>query len=165
MDQQWHWGKYVVSTDRQRLDITSIHRFLTQESYWAQGRTLEATHKALEHSLCFGLYYQDQQIGFGRALTDYATFAYLLDVFVIKPHRRRGLGKWLVQCILAHPELRGVQRWVLRTRDAHGLYARFGFAPLTHPENTLELNRDPVAERWVVAEQAGSSKPLAERQG
>lgn len=146
MIQQWHWHDYTISTDPQRLDLAVIHHFLSQEAYWARGRTLEITRKSLEHSLCFGLYYQEQQIGFGRVLTDYATFAYLLDVFVLHLYRGRGLGKWLVQSILDHPALRPVPRWSLRTLDAHRLYARYGFTPLQKPDATMELYRLPTEE-------------------
>lgn len=141
LEQQWQQDPYTISTDPQRLDIDLIHDFLAHEAYWSQGRTPEVTRKALEHSLCFGLYDPQGQVGFGRVLTDYATFAYLLDIFVLAPHRGRGLGKWLVGCILAHPALCAVERWLLRTRDAHGLYAHFGFAPLNRPEATMELYR------------------------
>jgi GNAT superfamily N-acetyltransferase len=145
MIEHWHENDYTISTDPQRLDLAMIHRFLSEESYWARGRSLEITRKALEHSLCFGLYYQEKQIGFGRVLTDYATFGYLLDVFILQPYRGQGLGKWLVQSILAHPALQPVPRWLLRTFDAHSLYAQYGFTPLHRPEATMELIR-PVEE-------------------
>lgn len=141
MHYQWQRGEYTISTDPDLLDIVAIHRFLSEETYWAKGRAFETTLKSIEHSLCFGLYYDVQQVGFARAITDYATFGYIMDVFVLPQHRRLGLGKWLVYSILNHPELQDVTRWVLRTRDAHSLYARFGFGALAKPETTMELRK------------------------
>jgi GNAT superfamily N-acetyltransferase len=137
---QWERDGITVSTDRQRIDVALVHQFLTEESYWAQGRSPEATIRSLENSICFGLYTaQEGQIGFARAITDFVTHAYIADVFVLRPYRGRGLGKWLVQCVLDHPDLRGLRCWDLRTADAHGLYARFGFSALARPESLMEL--------------------------
>jgi GNAT superfamily N-acetyltransferase len=141
MHHEWQRGEYTISTDPDLLDVIAIHRFLSEDTYWAKGRALEITLKSIEHSLCFGLYYDRQQAGFARAISDYATFGYIMDVFVLPQHRRLGLGKWLVQSILNHPELQEVTRWVLRTRDAHNLYARFGFGALAKPEATMELRK------------------------
>jgi GNAT superfamily N-acetyltransferase len=132
-------GEFQISTDREKLQKDLIHRFLVEESYWAAGRTFEQTLAAIENSLCFGLYRGDQQIGFARVVTDHATFAYVGDVFVINTFRGQGLSKWLMQTILEHPSLQGLRRWLLATRDAHGLYAQFGFVPLVNPDRWMEL--------------------------
>lgn len=121
-----------------RLDIELIHRFLREESYWAQERTIEQTRTAIENSICFGVYDNGKQIGFARVVSDKATFAYLGDVFIIEEYRGRGLSKILMQAIIEHPELQGLRRWVLATRDAHGLYEHFEFSSLRHPERWME---------------------------
>jgi GNAT superfamily N-acetyltransferase len=131
---------FLVSTERARLDVPAIHAFLAG-SYWAPGIPLEVVRRSLEHSFPFGLYEPVRQIGFARVITDRATFAYLADVFVLETHRGRGLGRWLVECVLAHPDLQGLRRLVLVTRDAHGLYADFGFAPLADPAHYMEIVR------------------------
>jgi GNAT superfamily N-acetyltransferase len=138
---EWRREEYTVSTDPQKIDVMMVHRFLSEESYWAKGRPFEVTTCALDHSVCFGLYrnLDDRQVGFARVVTDFATYGYLMDVFVLRPYRRQGLGKWLVQCVLAHPGLQSVSRWQLKTADAHGLYARYGFARLATPESMMEL--------------------------
>jgi GNAT superfamily N-acetyltransferase len=132
----------MISTDPSRLNMDAICSFLSR-SYWASDRPRETTQLAVEHSLCFGVYDRDQQIGFARVVTDYATFAWLADVFIEEEYRGRGLGKWLVETVLSHAELRSVARWFLATRDAHELYRRFGFMSLTAPERRMELNRPP----------------------
>jgi GNAT superfamily N-acetyltransferase len=132
---------FLVSTDPARLDLDVVHGFLTR-SYWARGVPRAVVERALRHSLCFGLYEGERQIGFARAVTDRATFAYLADVFVLDSHRGRGLGKWLMECVRRHPDLQGLRRWALVTRDAHGLYRPFGFGPLAHPDRWLEIH-DP----------------------
>lgn len=118
---------YLISTDKSRLDLTLVHQFLSQESYWAKNMPLELVCKAVDNSLCFGIYGNDQQVGFARVITDYTTFAYLSDVFVVKEHRGQGLSKWLVQYIINYPDLQGLRRWTLVTADAHTLYEQFGF--------------------------------------
>ena len=120
-------SEYEISTDPARLDRVLVHRFLSEESYWARGRAREVTERSIEGALPFGVYLGGEQVGFARVVTDGATFAWLADVFVVRAHRGRGLGKHLVQTVLEHPELRGVRRWVLGTADAHDLYRRFGF--------------------------------------
>lgn len=137
-EREWQRGEYTISTDDKRLDIRLIHDFISNHSYWGQGRTLETVQLSLDNSLNFGLYTDQQQIGFARIVTDYATFAWIADVFVLPEQRGRGLSKWLLEVILSHPELQGFRRWVLATRDAHALYARFGFIPLHRPERWME---------------------------
>lgn len=133
----------TISTDPALLDIETIHRFLSEEAYWAKGRPAPVVAKAIRNSLNFGLYRQRQQIGFARVVSDFATFAWLSDVFILPEHRAQGLGKWLVQSIQSHPELQGLRRWILSTADAHGLYRQFGFQPLANPARWLELFTDP----------------------
>ena len=139
MVHEWRRGEYLISTDKERLDIATIHGFLTT-SYWAAGVPIETVKRSIEHSLSFGLFQHDQQIGFARIITDYATFAYLADVFVLEPYRGRGLSKWLMQIIVAHPELQGLRKWTLFTRDAHGLYRQVGYTALANPERAMERN-------------------------
>ncbi len=126
---------YSISTDKAKLDIGVIHHYLSAESYWAKNIPLEVVKRSIDNSLCFGLDHQHIQIGFARLVTDKATFAYLADVFIIESYRGKGLSKWLVQTILAYPEVQGLRRWMLGTRDAHGLYAQFGWTPI--PEEMI----------------------------
>ena len=130
---------FEISTDKSRIDIDMIHRFLSEESYWANKRTLEQTKTAIENSICFGVYLGDKQVGFARVITDKATFAYIGDVFVLNECRGYGIGKMLMEAMLAHPELQRLRRWVLATKDAHGLYEQFGFSELRFPERWMEL--------------------------
>jgi len=122
----------IISTENSELNIDFIHQFLTN-SYWAKGRTKEAVQTTLEHCLNFGVYIDSKQIGFARVLTDYAVFGYLMDVFIIEEHRGNGYSKKLLKTIMEHPELQGIQRWMLATNDAHELYKQFGFKPLPEP--------------------------------
>jgi GNAT superfamily N-acetyltransferase len=131
--------EFTVSTDPSRLDLHWIHNYLTSEAYWARGIAFPVFRKSVENALCFGVYHQSKQVGFGRVISDYATFAYLADVFVTENYRQKGLGKWLVECVRNYPELQGLRRWMLVTSDAHGLYQRYGFAPLEHPEKMMEI--------------------------
>lgn len=133
-------GAFLISTDASRLDLDVVHGYLTR-SYWAEGVPRDVVARSLPHSLCFGLYEWERQVGFARVISDRATYAYLADVFVIESHRGRGLSKWLMEAILAHPELQGLRRFALATRDAHGLYARFGFKALGAPERHMEILR------------------------
>ncbi len=137
---------YRVSTDPKRLDLDVIHRFLSETSYWAAGIPRSTVERSVRGSCCFGLYVEQsgEQVGFARVITDYATFGYLGDVFVLPEHRGRGLSKWLVEQVMAHPDLQGFRRWILGTRDAHSLYTRFGFRPLARPEIFLEVHRPDV---------------------
>jgi GNAT superfamily N-acetyltransferase len=144
MVHEWYRGEYTISNDRQRLDLHVTHDFLTN-SYWAKGRTLDRVTQSIECSLPFGLYYQDAQIGFARVITDYVVLAFLADVFVLEPHRGKGLGTWLVKVVTGLPELSSVRRWLLGTRDAHGLYGKFGFV---EPNSGVFMERlDPDCDR------------------
>lgn len=138
MTEFWERGDYAITTDRARLDVDMIHRWLSNESYWASGRSREVVQRSIDNALCFGIYKQNEQVGFARIVTDYATFAWVADVFVLEAQRGRGLSKWLMEVILAHPQLQGFRRWVLSTKDAHGLYERFGFIKLHRPERWME---------------------------
>jgi len=120
-------GPYQVSTDISKLDVNVIHKYLSEESYWAKGIPRDVLEKAIHNSICFGLYHNAEQIGFARAVTDKATFAYVADVFVLPAHRGKGLSKWLMQTIQAHPELQNLRRWILTTKDAHSLYEQCGW--------------------------------------
>ena len=130
-------GAFRVSDDPALLDLGVVHGFL-RESYWATGIPREVVERSVRGSLCFGVYEASSQIGFARCVTDRATYAYLADVFVLPSHRGRGLSKWLMECILSHPDLQGLRRWGLVTADAHGLYAQFGFGPPARPERHME---------------------------
>lgn len=137
---------FVISTDWARVDRDVVRRYLAEESYWAQGLPEDVLERAIAGSLNFGVYEEvtETQVGFARVVTDYATFAYLCDVFVLPEYRGRGLSKWLMEVILAHPELQGFRRWMLMTKDAHSLYARFGFTALPNPENAMQIHNPTV---------------------
>ncbi|WP_431210761.1 GNAT family N-acetyltransferase [Puia sp. P3] len=144
-------GDYTISTDKDKLDIPFIHSFLSKEAYWSLNIPLDTVERAIAGSLCFGVYHTPQtgqptegrsQVGFARIITDYATIAYLGDVFITTPHRGRGLSKILMQQIMTHPNLQGLRRWVLLTADAHELYLKFGWKPIPHPEKYMEVH-DP----------------------
>ena len=135
-----HKDKFTISTDPQRLDINAINDFLTR-AYWASGRPRERTERALANSLVFGLYDGEKQIGLARIISDYAVFAYLCDVFIHEDYRAHGLGKWLIETVMAHPDLQGLRRWMLATNDAHGLYRQFGWEELRNPENWMQILR------------------------
>ena len=135
---EYHRDGYVISTDRERLNTHLIHDYLSNRSYWAQGRPLAVLLKSIEHSLCFGVYRGAEQVGFARVVTDYATFAWLCDLFMLESHRGQGLGKWLVECVVAHPELHALRLFILATRDAHELYRRYGgFESLQEPQRLM----------------------------
>ena len=129
---------YEISTDPARFDIDAIHAFLTQ-SYWSPGIPRATVARAIANSLCFGAFWQGQQVGFARMVTDKTTFAYLCDVYVLEAHRGHGLSKQLMEHVMKHPDLQGLRRMMLATRDAHGLYAQFGFTPLSAPERIMEV--------------------------
>ncbi len=141
--QEWRRDHYLVSTDKQRIDLALVHNFLSNNSYWATGVPLEVVRRAIEHSLVFGVYAGEQQIGMARVITDYATYAYIADVFILDAYRGLGLGVWLMECVAAHPNLQGFRRWTLFTRDAHSLYEKIGFKRSEYPERLMErLNND-----------------------
>jgi GNAT superfamily N-acetyltransferase len=135
-----------ISADPALLDLDVIHGFL-KLAYWCEGLPREVIERAIRNSRCFGVYDHGRQIGFARMITDRATYGYLADVFVLEPHRGRGLSKRLMQAIVAHPDLQGLRRWSLITRDAHGLYAQFGFQPLSQPERHMEILNPDVYKR------------------
>jgi GNAT superfamily N-acetyltransferase len=137
MTRGWRRGEYLISTDRSLLDLEVVHGYL-KESYWAVGVPEEVVRRSVENSLNFGVYSGEEQVGFARVVTDHATFAYLADVFVLEEHRGQGLGKWLVEVILSYPDLQGLRRWMLATRDAHELYRQYGFAELGRPGIFME---------------------------
>lgn len=146
-------GEYSISTDKSLLDLGVIHGFLNA-SYWAAGRSVETIRRSIENSLPFGVYKGTKQVGFARVITDYATFAWIADVFILDEHQGKGLGKWLMEVIIAHPELQGFRRWVLATKDAHELYRKFGFNELRLPERWMERHDPNTQERpdyWSAA--------------
>jgi GNAT superfamily N-acetyltransferase len=142
-ESEYRKGAFTVSADRERIDLDVVHGFLA-ECYWAEGVPRDVVARSIENSLCFGVYAEGKQVGFARVISDYATYAYIGDVFVLEPFRGRGLGKWLMECVMRHPRLQGLRRWSLVTRDAHGLYSQFGFGPLKKPQNYMELHRPDV---------------------
>jgi GNAT superfamily N-acetyltransferase len=129
-------NNFSISTDKNKLDLNYIHQFLT-ESYWAEGIPIEIVQRSVEGAMCFGVYDRENQIGFARVITDKATFGYLADVFIDPNYRGKGLSKWLMETIMNHPDLQGFRSWQLATRDAHGLYEKFGFKPLDNPERIM----------------------------
>ena len=139
-------GAIELSTDKLRLDLALIHQYLSEQSYWAKGVPREIVERAIDHSLCAGIYREGAQVAFARVVTDHATFAYLADVFVLPEERGQGLSKMLVAALMAHAELQGLRRWLLATKDAHALYAQFGFEPLMNPARFMErFDADPYS--------------------
>lgn len=153
-------GEYVASSDRARVDVHAVHAFLAT-SYWAEGIPLETVRRSIEHSLCFGVYHGDRQVGFARAITDRATYAYLADVYVLEAHRGHGLARLLMECVMAHPALQGLRRFSLVTRDAHGLYERFGFALISDVPAHMEIRRTNLYRASVPDAPGGSATPGA----
>ena len=141
---QWSRGPFRISTSQELLDINFIHQYLSKDSYWARHIPRETVEKAIQGSLCFGIYHEQEQTGFSRVITDFATLAYLADLFVVEKFRRQGLSKWLLDCMQLHSALQDLRRWMLATRDAHGLYQRYGFKKLQSPENIMELHNPGV---------------------
>jgi GNAT superfamily N-acetyltransferase len=154
---EYRRGEFLISTSRERLSMDVVYGFLTN-CYWAKGIPREVVARSIEHSLCFGIYDESQglakeaghgapsQVGFARVVSDFATVAYLGDVFVLESHRGQGLSKWLMECVMKHPALQNLRRWILLTRDAHGLYSQFSFTPLQAPERYMEFHRPNVYE-------------------
>ena len=137
---------FIISTEKEKLDIDLIHSFLNR-TYWAEGISKEIIRRSIEGSLCFGVFENDKQVGFARMITDKATFAYLADVFIIEEYRGRGLSKWLMEVIMSHPDLQGLRRMILATKDAHGLYKQFGFTPLINVDRWMHILDQDVYKR------------------
>lgn len=150
-------NKYEISTDMSRLNLDLIHEFLT-ESYWAKGIPREVVVRSIQNSLCFGVFDGKRQIGFARVISDFATYAYIGDVFIVESHRGRGLAKRLMRAIMRHPELQELRRWSLVTRDAHQLYRQFGFAPLANPERYMEIRNPEVYKPGEAKAEARTGK-------
>jgi len=144
----WHRAPFEISTDKARLDVALIHENLAR-SYWSPGIQREVVERAIANSVCFGAYHACEQVGFARVVSDCATFAYLCDVFVVAAWRGRGISKFLMECVKAHPDLQRLRRWMLATRDAHGLYAQFGFTPISAPERFMQIHDPHVYELTV----------------
>ena len=138
---------FCISTNKSNLDISAIHHFLSTEAYWSLGIPFEAIKKSIDHSLNFGLYHNEKQIGFARIISDFSTIAYLGDVYVLPEFRGRGLSKWLMETITSFPELQGLRRWILLTGDAHGLYKKFGWKDISNPERWMELHNKDVYKK------------------
>lgn len=155
---RWRRGRFEIATDRRRLDSKLIHKFLSEHSYWARGIPRSVVDRSLRGSLCFGVYEGQAQAGFARVITDFATYAYVGDVFVLPEYRGRGLSKWLMECIRAHPQLQGLRRWSLVTSDAHGLYRQFGFSAVACPEAYMEIHNPKVYAARPVREASPSKR-------
>jgi GNAT superfamily N-acetyltransferase len=140
---QQHRAEYTVSTDPSRMDIAVIHGYLSR-AYWCEGIPRDVVERSMRNSLCFGLFKGEEQIGFARVITDYATYAYICDVFVLEAHSGHGLGAWLMQCVMRHPKLQGLRRWSLVTRDAHEFYREVGFTALAKPQSYMELHTPDI---------------------
>ncbi len=142
-------GEYLFTTDRDALDVEAIYRFLSKESYWARGVRREVVAACVRNSFCLGVLHQGRLVGFARVVTDYATYGHVMDVFVLPERRGQGLGKRMMERIMAHPDLQGFRLWTLGTADAHGLYARYGFAAPAHPQRWMERrDPDPQGRTW-----------------
>ncbi|MBI9049796.1 MAG: GNAT family N-acetyltransferase [Anaerolineaceae bacterium] len=136
---EWQRDNYIISTDQKKINREVVYQYLSQESYWAIHIPVEIVHRSLDHSLCFGVLEKGKEmVGFARVVSDYATFANLMDVFILPPSRGLGLSKWLLTCIFSHPDLQNLRCWSLKTRDAHGLYRQYGFQLAKHPEKIME---------------------------
>jgi predicted N-acetyltransferase YhbS len=146
----------MIEVTNDRVDVEVVHRYLSEESYWAKGITRELVERSIANSLPFSAFDGDAQVGFARVITDYATYAYLADVFVLPSHRGRGIAKLLMKAIVEHPKLQGLRRWSLVTRDAHRLYAQFGFTPLDAPErHMMKRPREAVSNPVILSEEGG----------
>jgi len=144
----WHKNEFTISDEKNLLNKDYIHDFLSNKSYWAENIPEEIVRRSIEGSCCFGIYHNEKQVGFARVITDKATFGYLADVFIDEAYRRRGLAHWLMEVVMSHPELQGFRGWMLTTRDAHSLYAKFGFAPLENSQRVMRRsNLDVYAKK------------------
>jgi len=148
---EWKKAQFQVTTDQGRLDLNVIYDFLARQSEWARGIPRSTLEKSVRNSLCFGVFQGEKQVGFARVISDNATIAYLGDVFVLPEYRGSGLAKWLMECILSHPDLQNLRRWILVTEDAHGLYRKFGFTQLRHPDGFMELHNPDVYKAEAVS--------------
>jgi GNAT superfamily N-acetyltransferase len=158
---EWQREQYTISTDKSKLDVGMIHHFLYTTAYWSFGRPMDTVRKSIKNSLCFGLYDGEKQVGFSRLVTDYATFGWLCDVFILTSHRGRGLGKWLIQCIMEHPDVKSLRRIILSSRDAQEFYAEAGgFQPLLYPSNWMEkFTEAPFRKAKSVTSQSNKKNP------
>lgn len=136
--------RFCISTDEMKLDIDSVHEFLSTKAYWCLNIPKETVRKSIENSLCFGVYDGDKQIGFARVISDFSTIAYLGDVYILEEYRGNGLSKWLMEIIMNHPELQNLRRWILLTGDAHGLYRQFGWNDIADPPKWMEKHNKNV---------------------
>ena len=143
---EWRKHEYLLSTDKSKIDVEAVHHFLSH-SYWAENIPREVVQTSIGNSLCFALYHHDKLIGFARVISDFATFAYLADVFILPEERGKGLSKWLIATIIEHPQLQGLRRFVLATRDSHGLYAQFGFTQFDKPERWMQRHNPDVYKK------------------
>lgn len=143
---EWTKEDFLISTDKTKIDVSYVHHFLAN-CYWAENIPVEVVQRSIEGSLCFGVYHYQKQIGFARAITDEATFAYLCDVFIDENFRGQGLSKWLMKTILDYDGLQGLRRFMLATKDAHGLYTQFGFVPLILPERWMHIHKPDVYKK------------------
>ena len=135
----WQKENFIISDEKEKLNAEYIHDYLSNRSYWAENIPLETVKRSIDGSICFGMYDDGKQIGFARVVTDKATFGYLADVFIDEDFRAQGLSKWLMEIIMAYPELQGLRRWMLGTKDAHSLYEKFGFEPLENPKRIMHI--------------------------
>jgi len=145
---EWRRDRWTISTDPARIDLEVVFDFLSEEAYWAQGRERDVVERSVAGSLVFGVYDGERQIGFARAVTDRATFAWICDVFVLPEARGSGLGVWLMECVVAHPHLKGLRRMLLATRDAHDLYRKVGFSELPEPSRFM-VRQQPPPKTWM----------------
>lgn len=143
----WQKENFIISDEKEKLDAEYIHDYLSNKSYWAEDIPLETVKKSIDGSICFGMYENAKQIGFARVVTDKATFGYLADVFIDENYRAQGLSKWLMEIIMIYPELQGLRRWMLGTKDAHSLYEKFGFEPLENPKRVMHIYNADVYKR------------------
>ena len=140
-------SEFCISTDKSKLDIDSIHEFLSTQAYWCLNIPKDKVQTAIENSLCFGVYLHEKQIGFARIISDFSTIAYLGDVYILEEFRGKGLSKWLVEIIMNHPNLQGLRRWILLTGDAHELYRKFGWTDIADPTKWMELHDKNVYKK------------------
>jgi GNAT superfamily N-acetyltransferase len=145
----WCKANFIISDEKEKLTAEYIHDYLANKSYWAENIPLETVKKSIDGSICFGMYDDGKQIGFARVVTDKATFGYLADVFIDENYRAQGLSKWLMEVIMAYPELQGLRRWMLGTRDAHSLYEKFGFEPLENPKRVMHIYNADIYKKRV----------------